>query len=129
MECQERKSIYGDDIYFKTVDEPNQEIMGCQIQMMDITLNGIAPLGKLLYGKGNNGTNDEGAKYKNVIFTNALGPVLVKNPWYCETLVREAMQQKGVKIEKTIDAQEYEIELNSLTSIKEFIKKKAHLKE
>jgi len=126
MECKEREYIYGDDIHFQTVDEPQQEIMGCQIQMMDITLNSAAPVGKLLYGRGNKENNaaDEGARYKNVIFTNALGPMLVKNPWYCETLIKEAMRQKGVDIEESIDPQEYDFELRSLACINEFIKKK-----
>jgi CobQ-like glutamine amidotransferase family enzyme len=126
MECQERKTIYGDDIHFRTLLEPSLEIIGCQIHMLDIKLNGVAPLGKLLYGRGNSekNTTDEGAKYKNMIFTNALGPLLVKNPWYCETLIKEAMLQKGVNIAKSIDPQEYALELNSLVCIKEFIKKK-----
>ena len=79
--------------------------------------------GKLIYGMGNNEkeTKNEGAKYKNVIFTNALGPVLVKNPWYAETLIKEALAQKGIKIETTIPREDFEIELNSLECIKKFI--------
>ena len=131
MEGCEREFIYGDDIYYKTAEEPYQEIIGCQIQMLDITLHKAAALGNLLYGRGNNekGAKGEGAKYKNVIFTNALGPLLVKNPWYCESLIKEAMRQKGVDIEEKIDPQEYETELKSLACIKEFINKKARLKE
>ena len=75
---------------------------------------------------GNRGfkEGDEGAKYKNVIFTNALGPVFVKNPWYTEHIIKEAMLQKGITIETRIDEKEFEIELESAKCIKQFIDKK-----
>ena len=63
---------------------------------------------------GNNNDETEGCKYKNVIFTNALGPVLVKNPWYAEKLIRQAMKTKGIELD-------YELEYKSLECIKKFI--------
>ena len=95
--------------------------MSSQIQMIDITLNKAKEFGKIIYGYGNNGKN-EGARNKNLLFTNALGPVLVKNPWLTEYLINLALKNKGLKeINKKID---FDLELKSLESAKEFINKK-----
>ena len=126
MRCIEREYVYGDDLIYRLKDDENMKINGSQIQIIDTLLNDGIELGTLIYGKGNNGEVDksEGAKYKNLIFTNCLGPVLVKNPWYAEKLIRQAMENKGIKIEKQIDKDEYEIERKSMECIKRFIDKK-----
>lgn len=126
MVCKERETIYGDDIHYTLNEEPNMEIMGCQIQVMDTILNSDISLGTLKYGRGNSGFENkvEGAKYKNIIFTNALGPVLVKNPWYTEKLIKLAMKNKGIDKLKSINQEEYDYELKSLECIKKFIDKK-----
>lgn len=119
MDISERDMVIGDDLYFEF---ENMEIMGSQIQMIDINLKNTNPLGKIKYGYGNNGLDTEGARYKNAIFTNELGPVLVKNPWMAEYLIKLALENKNIEYEKNkID---YEIELKSLESTKEFINKK-----
>ena len=85
------------------------------------TLNKAKEFGKIIYGYGNNGKN-EGARNKNLLFTNALGPVLVKNPWLTEYLINLALKNKGLKeINKKID---FDLELKSLESAKDFINKK-----
>lgn len=119
MDIQERDMVIGNDLYYRM---GNMEIMGCQIQMMDVLLKKAKPLGTILYGYGNCGDAWEGAKYKNVIFTNALGPILVKNPWFTEYLIRLACKNKGMKVTKKNIP--YELELKSLESVKEFISKK-----
>lgn len=121
MDVKERSMVLGDDLYYK-IDE--MEIMSSQIQMIDVTLKDAEALGKIEYGYGNIGDKKEGAKYKNVIATNALGPVLVKNPWYAERLIKEALKNKN--IEYTKKNMEYELETKSLESIKEFIIKKVN---
>lgn len=126
MECHERETIYGDDLLFSI---KNMEINGSQIQMMDTIVNKDIRLGTITYGHGNCGKQDEGAKYKNLIFTNCLGPVFVKNPWYAEKIIKEAMKIKGVNIKTKIQKQQYEIEMNSLKCIKEFIHKKIEKKK
>ncbi len=125
MELFERKQIYGDDILF-TLQENEAEIVGCQIKMLDTHLLSDIRLGTLLYGSGNDGydAQTEGAKYKNVIYTNALGPVFVKNPWYTELIIKSALQNKGVSIEKKLTDEDFEIEINSLKAIKKFIDQK-----
>ena len=125
MDLKERKNIYGDDILFN-LKENNMEIIGCQIKMLDTILNSDISLGTLEYGSGNNGFNEktEGAKYKNVIYTNALGPVFVKNPWYTEQIIKNALKNKNIEIEKNLKDEDIYIEINSLEAIKRFIKEK-----
>ena len=126
MACKERETVYGDDIYFTLNEEDAMEIIGCQIQVMDTELNQDIAIGTLKYGMGNSGfeKKSEGAKYKNVIFTNALGPVLVKNPWYTEKLIKTAMKNKGIEITENIEKEEIDYELKSSECIKKFIAKK-----
>ena len=118
MDVKERNMVLGDDLYYKF---EKMEIMSSQIQMIDITLNKAKEFGKIIYGYGNNGKN-EGARNKNLLFTNALGPVLVKNPWLTEYLINLALKNKGLKeINKKMD---FDLELKSLESAKDFINKK-----
>lgn len=125
MELVERDAIYGDDILFR-LKENDAQIVGCQIKMFNTHLKSDIRLGTLEYGSGNNGYNEgsEGAKYKNVIFTNALGPVFVKNPWYTELIIKNAMSNKNMPVEKVLTDKDFEIELNSLEAIKKFIDQK-----
>lgn len=119
MDVKERNMIIGDDIYY-TFNK--MDITGSQIQMIDVNLKNVKPLANIKYGYGNNGTNNEGARFKNVIFTNALGPVLVKNPWFTEYLIKLALKNKGIK--QKINKPNFDLELESLKSTKEFIDKK-----
>ncbi|MFL5693414.1 MAG: type 1 glutamine amidotransferase [Ktedonobacteraceae bacterium] len=58
------------------------------------------PLGKVLVGWGNNGKdNGEGAIYKNVFGTYLHGPVLPKNPWFTDILIKRALERRYGKIE------------------------------
>ena len=126
MECRERTLIYGDDILYSLKDDEKIQINGSQIQIIDTYLNSDIALGQAIYGHANNGDEkkEEGARYKNLIFTNALGPVFVKNPWFAEKIIRTAMEVKGSKIEKEIDEKEYEIERKSMECIKKYINDK-----
>lgn len=130
MECKEREMVYGNDIIFNLREDSDMQIVGNQIQMIDTQLNNAdIALGDLEYGLGNNGSDDksEGAKYKNLIFTNALGPVLVKNPWYTEKLIKDAMSAKGIDIEKKINESEYEIERKSMECVKKYTETKVNM--
>ncbi len=56
---------------------------------------GISPLGKVIFGSGNNGKdNTEGARYKNTFCTYSHGPVLPKNPDFCDLLLQRALERK-----------------------------------
>ena len=56
---------------------------------------GLAPLGKVLAGFGNNGEDGtEGARYMNVFGTYSHGPLLPKNPAFCDFLLAAALERK-----------------------------------
>jgi len=65
---------------------------------------GVKPLGKVLAGKGNNGTDGtEGARYKNVFATYAHGAVLPKNPAFADFIIKTALERKyGREIELSV---------------------------
>ena len=121
VDFTEREMVIGDDIYYTLDDET--EIVGSQIQMVDVTINDEKPLGNIKYGYGNIGNNFEGVKKENVIFTNCLGPVFVKNPWFAEKIIRDICNKKEIEISEDVKPN-YEIELKSLEATKEFIQKK-----
>ena len=73
----------------------------------------------VLYGYGNNNSGGEGARYKNLIYTNILGPILIKNPWFTMELIKIAMENKKIKIDKGLDEHEFIFELKSMQKIKE----------
>ena len=57
--------------------------------------NGAKPLGKVLYGYGNNGEDKcEGVIYKNVIGTYLHGPVLPANPKLTDYILSAALEKK-----------------------------------
>ena len=56
------------------------------------------PLGKVLYGAGNDGVSgEEGVIYKNVIGTYLHGPLLPKNPQLADELITRALERKYKK--------------------------------
>ena len=118
LEFKERELVIGDDIYFELDD--GTEITGSQIQMVDVNINNEKPLGTVKYGYGNNGNEEEGCIKNNVIFTNCLGPVFVKNPWFAEKIIRQICELKGIEIQNNGEL-DYEIEKESLKATKEFI--------
>ena len=118
---EERKYVYGDDIYFnENYSGVNEECFGVQIQMIDVISQEEKPFGKLLYGFGNTGKDrNEGVIKNNSIFTNVLGPLLVLNPWLTKTIVKKASESVGIKFnEFDIDMS---LERKSLESKKEFV--------
>jgi lipid II isoglutaminyl synthase (glutamine-hydrolysing) len=58
-------------------------------------LGDVAPLGKVIKGYGNNGEDGtEGAFYRNAIATYSHGPLLPKNPFIADWLIKTALQKK-----------------------------------
>ena len=98
MTAKERKFVWGDDLHFR-INETSQELAGSQIQMADVDAKN--PLGTTIYGMGNNNTGAEGARWNHLIYTNCLGPLFVKNPWFAESILKEILQEKGESISKT----------------------------
>ena len=55
----------------------------------------VQPLGKVLKGFGNNGEDKtEGARYRNVFGSYSHGPILPKNPVFCDYLLKTALTRK-----------------------------------
>lgn len=56
---------------------------------------GLEPLGTVLSGNGNNGSDKtEGAHWKNVFGTYSHGPMLPKNPEFCDMLLLTALKRR-----------------------------------
>ena len=74
-------------------------------------INDNKPLGKVLFGYGNNEKDGaEGVMYKNVIGTYLHGPLLPKNPHISDLLISRALERKYGKseLEPLDDTQELE---------------------
>ncbi|MGI6722703.1 MAG: type 1 glutamine amidotransferase [Anaerovoracaceae bacterium] len=57
--------------------------------------DGVVPIGDVLAGYGNNGEDGkEGAHYKNVYCSYSHGPMLPKNPKFCDLLLDTALERK-----------------------------------
>jgi len=57
--------------------------------------SGISPLGTVISGFGNNGEDcAEGVRYKNVFGSYCHGPVLPKNPSFCDRILSCALERK-----------------------------------
>jgi CobQ-like glutamine amidotransferase family enzyme len=72
---------------------------------------GVDPLGRILHGHGNNGEDGaEGVRAGRVIGTYIHGPLLPKNPWLADWLVREALDRRhgAVELDPLDDALELE---------------------
>ncbi|WKY43339.1 cobalamin biosynthesis protein CobQ [Eubacteriaceae bacterium ES2] len=124
IEVVENDRVYGDDLYFSCrYNGKEMEIIGNQIQMMDILLKDEAPFGLLHYGYGNTGeTRFEGAHEGKAIFTNTLGPILVGNPWLTCEIINLVEENKGLT--PFLDERDDQLELASLKTKIELIEKK-----
>ncbi len=69
---------------------------------------GVAPLGTVIKGYGNNGEDKtEGARYRNVFATYSHGSLLPKNPELCDFILETAIERKygeKIKLEPVDDA-------------------------
>jgi len=128
MTCRERKTVLGDDVVYRTQNDLT--ICGIQIQMIDVSLaKGQEPFGKTVYGYGNNGTGTEGAIRNNVVFTNAMGPVLVRNPWLAVDLISRALSPPSLLEAESAETIRFDpalfgLELASAEAIIQFNEKK-----
>ena len=92
MTARERQYVWGDDLHV-CINSTKQELVGSQIQMADVEASN--PLATVIYGMGNNKKGGDGACYKNLIYTNCLGPLFVKNPWFAQTILKDIILQKA----------------------------------
>lgn len=118
MTATERKYVWGDDLHFR-MNGCEMELAGSQIMMADV--EAATPLGTTIYGRGNNNSGNEGALWKNLIYTNCLGPLFVKNPWFAEAILRDICKKKGIEITGSVD---HKVATDSYQSTLRFIQKK-----
>ena len=60
-----------------------------------------------------------------MFFTNALGPLLIKNPWFAQYLIEKAMKAKDITFSKQELANlDFEMEKKALSAIRKFITNK-----
>ena len=95
LSAVERRYVWGDDLHLRVIGT-KQELIGSQIMMADVEAK--HPLSQVLYGRGNNNTGTDGARYRNVIYTNCLGPLFVKNPWFAEEILKDICLRKFLGI-------------------------------
>lgn len=119
IQCFENKEVYGDDLYYTChYNEKEMSVIGSQIQMMNIEIQDETPFGLLKYGYGNTGkTIKEGVQKGKGIFTNALGPLLVCNPWLTEEIVNLIEQNKKIhectiKRDNTLEEDSFDTKLD-----------------
>lgn len=63
---------------------------------------GLAPLGCIEQGRGNNGEDgSEGLRYKNVFGSYGHGPLLPKNPALCDLILKTALERKYGEVSLT----------------------------
>jgi len=83
-------------------------------------LNGLSPLGEVIFGFGNNGKDKtEGVRYKNVFGTYLHGPLLPKNPKLCDEIIGIALKNRyGIgTLEELDDSLEVKARQNMLKAI------------
>jgi len=87
--------------YAFTCDEIGMNVVGFENHSGKTYLgNTVKPLGKVLFGNGNNGSDGtEGARYKNVFATYAHGCLLPKNPVLCDHILKIALERKYGTVE------------------------------
>ncbi|MBQ6621959.1 MAG: hypothetical protein IJH75_03920 [Mogibacterium sp.] len=121
MVCTEREEILGDDLIVR-LRGSGRELAGCQIQLIDAEVSEGSVLADVVYGYGNHGYEHavEGAIAGNVCFTNLLGPVFVKNPWWAEDLIRTALKGRGIMPDPLPEEQCYALERKSFDCIRAY---------
>lgn len=123
MTWKERKSVWGDDLWFSM--DSGLQVMGNQIQVADIVLDeGQESFGNVIYGRGNCGDGSEGARSGNIVFTNCLGPMMVKNPKVAASILKTAAKNKGIKNFSELSDESIEMENQSFELVKKFVENK-----
>lgn len=124
MGMKQREKVHGDDLWIEVSE--GKELLGTQIQLADVILRDEQkPLGKTIYGRGNSGKGQEGARKNNVIFTHLLGPVLAKNPWFTEELLKTAASSAGISVDNyKLDLEDVLLEQSALEDHRTFVQKK-----
>ena len=93
----ETKSLWNDKRFVSNVviDTPFGIVTGFENHNGRMDTGGYEPLGKVIFGNGNNGEDKkEGVIYKNTFASFLDGPLLPKNPKLCDELIKRALIKK-----------------------------------
>lgn len=90
------KRMVGNFVFLSTEASGCIEIVGFENHSGQTHLgSGVQPLGTVTVGYGNNGIDGtEGVRYRNVFGTYCHGPVLPKNPAFCDYILQTALETK-----------------------------------
>ncbi|MBQ1312597.1 MAG: glutamine amidotransferase [Blautia sp.] len=90
------KRMIGNYAFTLTEDLGSSMVVGFENHSGQTWLgSGVSPLGTVLQGNGNNGVDrTEGVHYKNVFGTYSHGPVLPKNPEFCDRILLSALERR-----------------------------------
>ncbi len=89
--------LIGNLVIESDLDGASRTIVGFENHAGRTTLGpGARPLGRVVHGHGNNGADRrEGAVQGRVVGTYLHGPLLPKNPWLADLLLRWALEHRG----------------------------------
>lgn len=90
------RRMIGDLVISARLDGSESRVVGYENHAGRTTLGpGAAALGTVVHGNGNNGTDGtEGAVQQRVIGTYLHGPLLPKNPWLADVVLRWAVEHR-----------------------------------
>jgi len=121
---------YGDDLWLQLADPAAEETRcaGVYIKPINVRLDaGVKPFATVLYGLDNSGELEAGgaggAVLPNLVWTNLLGPALVRNPWLGLWLINRALGTAYEADERLRDA--WELELAAKDGFEQFVTAKA----
>lgn len=91
------KRLIGNIALEVKIDDQQRTLVGFENHSGQTFLGPSAtPLGRVIAGYGNNGTDEkEGCVYRNVFGTYLHGSLLPKNPWFTDHLIRLALRRRG----------------------------------
>ena len=105
-----RQRMIGNTVFQCTEECGGMELIGFENHSGKTRLGpGVLPLASVVVGYGNNGEDGtEGAHYRNVFGSYSHGPLLPKNPAFCDMLLRTALERRygAVTLEPLDDAAE-----------------------
>ncbi|MDD4766782.1 MAG: glutamine amidotransferase [Desulfotomaculaceae bacterium] len=89
--------LVGNTVIEMKQDGAPVKVVGFENHAGQTYLGSVKPLGKVLYGKGNNGRDGlEGARYKNVFCSYLHGPLLPKNARFTDKLIKLSLRRRGI---------------------------------
>ena len=96
-----KERMIGNYMYRTTPESGGTVVVGFENHSGKTYLGaGVAPLGMMLKGYGNNGEDQtEGARYKNVFATYSHGSLLPKNPVLADFILQTALARKYDRVE------------------------------